>query len=114
MTGSVDINLIEIYDRSTMLLTKRHTNGKNDENKVDVLISGGEFYVNAMLDGMQLNPTSLYSIGSPIKNMGDIDQDMRLFNGLETCIGDDCDVTWAENIDLGIEIGEFQTMGSPQ
>jgi hypothetical protein len=114
VTGSVDIKLIEIYDRSTMLLTKRHTNGKNDDNKIDVLISGGEFYVNATQDGMQLKPASGYTIVAPTKNTGEIDQDMRLFTGAETCVGDDCDVIWEENKDRGIEIGEFQTTGGFQ
>jgi hypothetical protein len=39
---------------------------------------------------------------------------MRLFIGLETFMGYDCDVTWAENKDRGIEIGEFQTTGGFQ
>ena len=114
VTGSVDINLVEIYDRSTMVLTKRHTNGKNGDNKIEALISGGEFYVNAMQDGMQLNPTFVYEIVAPTKNMGEIDPDMRLFNGLDACIGDDCDVIWTENTDHGIEIGELETMGRYQ
>jgi len=114
VAGSVDIKLIEIYDRSTMLLTKRHTNGKNDDDKIDVLISGGEFYVNATQDGMQLQPASGYTIVAPTKNTDEIDQDMRMFTGAEKCVGDDCDVTWEENKDRGIEIGEFQTTGGFQ
>ena len=58
VNGSVDVKLIEIYDRSTMLLTKRPTNGKNDDNKIEMLASGGVFYVNATQDGIQLKLVS--------------------------------------------------------
>ena len=114
VSGSVDVELVEIYDRSTMLLTKRPTTGKNGDNKIDVLVSGGEFYVNATQDEIQLNSISGYVIVAPTKNTGEIDQDMRMFNGAETCIGDECDVTWEEVKDRGIEIGEFQTTGGFQ
>jgi hypothetical protein len=36
---------------------------------------------------------------------------MGLFDGVETCIGDDCDVVWQKNNDRGVEVGEFQTTG---
>jgi len=114
VNGSVDVKLIEIYDRSTMLLTKRPTNGKNEDNKVEMLASGGEFYVNATQDGIQLKLVSGYTIVAPTSNTGEIDQDMRMFSGVENCVGDDCDVTWEENKDRGIEIGEFQTTGGFQ
>jgi len=114
VSGSVDVKLIEVYDRSTMLLTKRPTNGKNEDNKVETLVSGGEFYVNATQDGIQLKLVSGYTIVAPTSNTGEIDQDMRMFSGVENCVGDDCDVTWEENKDRGIEIGEFQTTGGIQ
>lgn len=111
VSGSVDIKLIEIYDRSTMLFTKRHTNGKNADSKIETLVSGGEFYVNATQDGAQLKLVSGYNIIAPTANTGEIDQAMGLFDGVETCVGDDCDVVWQKNNDRGIEVGEFQTTG---
>jgi len=111
VTGTVNVELVEIYKRSTMLLTKRPTNGKNDNGSIDMLVSGGEFYVNATQNGVQLKPASGYTIVAPTSNTGEIDQDMRLFDGIETCVGDDCDVTWQENNDRGVEVGEFQTTG---
>ena len=111
VTGSVNVELVEIYKRSAMLLTKRPTNGKNDSGSIDMLVSGGEFYVNATQNGVQLKPASGYTIVAPTGNTGEIDQNMRPFNGVENCVGDDCDVIWQENKDRAIEIGEFQTTG---
>lgn len=114
VTGNVDVELIEIYDRSTMLLTKKHTNGKKETGDISTLVSGGEFYVNASQNGVQLKPAKGFTIVAPTKNTGEIDQDMRQFTGVVTCEGDDCDVIWEENMDRGIEIGEFQGTGGFQ
>ena len=51
VTGSVNITLIELYDRASMLLAKKPTNGKMSDGSISTLVSGGEFYVNATQDG---------------------------------------------------------------
>ena len=114
VTGNVDVELIEIYDRATMLLTKKPTNGKMENGDISTLVSGGEFYVNATQDGAQLKPAAGFTIIAPTKNTGEIDQDMRQFTGVENCVGDDCNLVWEENEDRGIEIGEFQDTGGFQ
>ncbi|MDH4088819.1 MAG: hypothetical protein OEV74_01070 [Cyclobacteriaceae bacterium] len=114
VSGEVDIELIEIYNRSSMLLTKKPTNGKMENGAIGTLVSGGEFYVNAFQDGVQLKLVSGFTIVAPTKNTGDVDQDMRQFGGTVACEGDDCDVTWEEKKDRGIEIGEFQGPGGVQ
>ena len=111
VTGNVDVELIEIYDRSSMLFANRPTNGKKENGDISTLISGGEFFVNATQDGIQLKPAAGFTIVAPTDNTGDIDQDMRQFRGVEICDGEDCDVIWEENKDRGIEIGEFQGTG---
>jgi hypothetical protein len=114
VTGNVAIEFIEIYNRSSMLLTKRPTIGRNGNDDMAMLISGGEFYVNAFQNGVQLKPASGFTIVAPTENTGGIDQDMRLFTGLEECVDDDCDIIWEENEDRGIEVGEFQDAGGFQ
>ena len=111
VTGSVDITLIELYDRASMLLAKKPTNGKMSDGSVSTLVSGGEFYVNATQAGVQLNLKSGFTIVAPTENTGEIDQEMNLFNGEINCEGDDCDLVWQEVKDRGIEVGEFQTTG---
>lgn len=110
VAGSVDISLIEVYDRAAMLLTKKPTNGKDADGKISTLVSGGEFYVNASKDGVALTSGG-FQIIAPTDNTGGIDQDMRQFDGIETCDGDDCDFVWEEVKDRGMEIGEFQVTG---
>jgi hypothetical protein len=111
VTGTVDIELIEVYDRATMLLTKKPTNGKRDDGSISTLISGGEFYVNATQDGIQLKPKSGFTIVAPTENTGEINQDMQKFDGVIACEQDDCDLLWEEDGDRGIEVGEWQTTG---
>ncbi len=111
VTGTVNITLIELYDRASMLLAKKPTNGKMSDGSISTLVSGGEFYINATQDGVQLNLKSGFTIVAPTENTGEIDQEMNLFDGEINCDGDDCDLVWQEVNDRGIEIGEFQTTG---
>ena len=111
VTGTVDIELIEVYDRATMLLTKKPTNGKRDDGSISTLISGGEFYVNVTQNGTQLKLKSGFAIVAPTENTGEINQDMQKFDGVITCEQDDCNLLWEENDDRGIEVGEWQTTG---
>lgn len=81
------------------------------DGSISTLVSGGEFYINATQDGIQLNLKSGFTIVAPTENTGEIDQEMNLFNGEINGDGDDCDLIWQEVNDRGIEIGEFQTTG---
>jgi hypothetical protein len=111
VTGSVDITLVELYDRASMLLTKKPTNGKRTDGSISTMVSGGEFFVNATQNGSPLKLKSGYTIVAPTENTGEIDQEMKQFDGEINCEGDDCDLVWNEVQDRGIEIGEFQVTG---
>jgi hypothetical protein len=111
VTGTVDIELVEIYNRSSMLLTHKPTVGRNGDDKLAMLISGGEFYVNATQGGNQLKPASGYLIIAPTNNTGGPDLDMNIFTGVEECEADLCKIVWEEEKERGIEIGEFQDAG---
>jgi len=110
VTGTVDITLVELYNRSSMLLAKKPTNGKKTDGSISTLVSGGEFYVNATQGGTQLKLKSGFSIVAPTDNTGGIDQEMKLFDGEIKCEGNDCDLVWNQ-LDRGLEIGEFQVTG---
>lgn len=111
VTGDVTIKFIEVYDRSAMLFTRKPTTGKMDNGDHAMLISGGEFYVNATQGGNQLKPVAGYYIIAPTDNTGDADHDMKVFTGVENCIGDDCENLWVEEKDRGMEVGQFQGTG---
>lgn len=110
VSGTVDIQLIEIYDRASMLLTKRGTNGKTDDGKISTLISGGEFYVNATQNNDTLKLKSGFTIIAPTDNTGGIQEQMKLFDGVLECEGDNCNLVW-EELDRGVQVGEIE--GTP-
>jgi hypothetical protein len=111
VTGTVDIELIEVYSRANMLLTDKPTTGKLDNGDHAMLISGGEFYVNATQNGNQLKLISGYNIIAPTGNTGGTQEGMKVFSGIEECIDDDCNNVWIEEKDRGMEIGQFQNTG---
>jgi hypothetical protein len=111
VTGNVDIEFIEVYDRASMILTKRPTNGKTTDGKISTLVSGGEFYVNATQNGSQLKLKSGFTIVAPTENTGNIDHAVNVFEGEVTCDSLDCDLLWVENDDGGIDVGELQIGG---
>jgi hypothetical protein len=107
VTGSVDIELIEIYKKSDMLFSNMPTIGLNDENKMALLISGGEFYINAKQNGEQLKVDGGFTINAPTAKTGGDDTDMRVFKGAEECDNDGCDVVW-EQQERDMRIGKDQ------
>ena len=91
VTGSVDIELIEIYTRADMVLTKLPTNGRRDNGDVEALQSAGEFFINARQNGSDLQTTG-YTIFAPNDTF---DPEMALFVA-ENCDAVECDVVWDE------------------
>ncbi|WP_299219395.1 hypothetical protein [uncultured Aquimarina sp.] len=103
VTGSVTIELIEIYDKAKMLLTKMPTNGKRPNGDVETLVSAGEFFINATQNGEQLQLANDFQLFAPAD---EFDEDMRIFNGQDNdCNGDEmqCDIVWEEDEQGGLE-----------
>jgi len=101
VSGPVTIELIEIYDKATMLLTKMPTNGKRLNGDVEALKSAGEFYVNATQNGEQLVLATNFQLFAP---SDEFDENMRIFNGEDpNCAGDEmqCDIVWEEEEEQG-------------
>ena len=92
VTGAVTIEFVEIFDRSTMLLSNMPTLGKTGDDKMAMLISGGEFFMNARQGETPLKPVKGFKIIAPVDNTGEADFDMGVFTGEEECEDDDCDV----------------------
>lgn len=120
VTGQVAVEIVELYDRGNMLLTNKTTMGRMDDGGKAILISGGEFYVNATQGGEQLNLGCNMQVIIPVDLTGGADNAMSLWKGT---IGEDCDSTvgcddiiWDEIRDdegnmPGIEIGKGITQG---
>jgi hypothetical protein len=107
VTGNVTLELIEIYKKSDMLLTKLATRGRTADGTIATLVSGGEFFVNAMQNGDTVRMNGIYQILAPTDNTGDPDQDMRPFKGVQECDNDGCDVIWQQQ-DRDIKIDKAE------
>jgi hypothetical protein len=65
VTGQVDLEYIEIFDGGNMLATGKHTMGQMPDGNRSMLLSGGEFYINATKNGQQLELDDAISLEIP-------------------------------------------------
>lgn len=54
VTGDIEIELIELYDKASMLLNNMPTSGVKSNGDEEALKSAGEFFINAKQNGNQL------------------------------------------------------------
>jgi len=89
VTGTVDLEFVEVFDRGNMLTTNATTVGKDENDDMGQLISGGEFHIKAYQNGEELTldcgmminvPTSI--TGGEVPGMGpfvgEVDNDGNL------------------------------------
>lgn len=88
VTGSVQVEIVEIFDRGNMLIANKPTTGQTISGQKQLLISGGEFYVNAKQDGIQLSTDCGYQIKVPVALTGGADPEMMAFTGSIDTVGD--------------------------
>jgi hypothetical protein len=79
VTGDVQIQFIEIFDKGSMLVTDMPSIGQLPSGEVAQLISGGEHYVGATKDGEALTMNSSFQLTAPVENTGGEDWGMGLF-----------------------------------
>jgi hypothetical protein len=113
--GEIDIEIIEIYDKATMVLAKMPTNGRRENGNVETLISAGEFYINATQNGedsgLELYINGARSVEFFVYEEGFYDNEMTIFNGVDdNCDGAgaglQCDIVWEEDKDAQVREGE--------
>lgn len=82
VTGAVDIKYIEVFDGGKMLTTDKTTMGLNPTTgQMEIIISGGEFFVEAKQAGIMLTTTSPILLQIPGALTGGINSNMRLWTG---------------------------------
>ncbi len=81
VTGNVTVHLVEIFDRASMVLMNKPTNGKLPNGNTSTLISGGEYYLKITQNGQELNTTTGVLVSIPTDNTGGPDLNMALFDG---------------------------------
>jgi len=80
VTGNVDIELIEIYEKTDMILMNKPTMGQN-WNGLAPLVSAGEFKITASQNGNELELKQWNSYSATIPAANGIDPNMELFYG---------------------------------
>jgi hypothetical protein len=98
VTGSVEIQLIEVYDKSSMVLLDKSTLGLRGNGDKEALKSAGEFFVNAQQGGQNLDLAEMAQVMSKPINPAEMDPAMKIFRGGpdQDCDGIDDDCDWVE------------------
>jgi len=94
VTGAVDLEFVELFDKGNMLTTNKPTMGVLPNGDKALLISGGEFFIEATQNGVALETTCNIQMGIPSALTGGIDNDMILWNGT---IDENGDLAWEED-----------------
>jgi hypothetical protein len=82
VTGSIDIEYIELFDKGTMLVTNKPTMGIMSDGKKNLLISGGEFFIKATQGGIELKTSCSMNLIVPTALTDGVDNAMTLWNGV--------------------------------
>ncbi len=93
VTGTVDLEFVELFDKGNMLTTNKPTMGTLPNGDKGLLISGGEFFVNATQNGVALETNCGFQMQIPADLTGGIDEDMILWEGR---IDEDGNLAWDE------------------
>jgi len=93
VTGAVDLEFVELFDRGSMLTTNKPTMGILSSGDKALLISGGEFFVQATQNGVALETNCGFQMNIPADLTGGADNTMILWNGI---IDADGELAWAE------------------
>ncbi|WP_111706871.1 hypothetical protein [Lutibacter citreus] len=98
VTGQVIIQLIEIYDKGSMVLNNRSTLGMRANGDKEALKSAGEFFINAIQGANELELLEMASVESRPVDFADLDGGMKIFRGGpdNDCDGIDDDCDWVE------------------
>lgn len=74
LTGKINIEIIEIFDKGTMAITGKHTMSYDS-----ILISGGEFFIRAYQGDKEIRTRVIFTVKIPVELTGDFSEDMQLF-----------------------------------
>ncbi len=83
VTGNVTVQLIEIYDKASILLNNKSTLGKRVNGDKEALKSAGEFFINAKQGANELELLAPAIVTSRNINPADADFGMALFTAGE-------------------------------
>jgi hypothetical protein len=82
VTGEVQLEYVEVFNKGNMLTANKPTMGVMPNGDKALLISGGEFYINATQDGVQLTIGCGMQLKVPANLTGGTDAAMSLWYGM--------------------------------
>jgi len=98
VTGTVDLEYVELFDKGDMLTTNKPTMGMMPNGDKAMLISGGEFLVEVSQNGAALETNCDFQLIIPASLTGAEDNNMILWKGI---IDGDDNLAWEEVEDNG-------------
>ena len=104
ITGQVDIEYVELFEKGSMLTTNKPTMGELPNGDKALLISGGEFFIEATQNGNLLDTNCGLQLIIPASLTGGPDTEMTLWEG--EIDGED-NLTWDEVDGTAVEGGVF-------
>lgn len=93
VTGAVEIEFIELFDKGNMLITNKPTMGVMPDGKKNLLISGGEFFIRATQGGVELKTSCYMNMLVPATLTDGVDNLMTLWTG---AIDDRGELAWEQ------------------
>ncbi|MCD0474391.1 hypothetical protein LPB87_08275 [Flavobacterium sp. EDS] len=93
VTGVVDIEYVELFDKGNMLISNKPTMGVMPDGKKNLLISGGEFFIKATQSGVELKTTCYMDLVVPTSLTGGVDNLMTFWKG---AIDDKGELAWEQ------------------
>jgi hypothetical protein len=103
VTGSVNIEYIELFDKGHMLTLNKPTMGVMENGDKNLLISGGEFFIKATQGGVELASTCAINLVVPTNLTDAADA-----TGMKVWTGDTKDaenLAWKEDRKGGLDVG---------
>ena len=103
VTGNVDVNFVELFEKGDMLTTNKPTMGIMPNGGKAMLISGGEFLVEVSQNGAEIETNCGFQLIIPASLTGGEDQDMTLWKGF---IDGEGNLEWEEVENNGAANGD--------
>lgn len=91
VTGKITIDYVEIFEKGDMLVTNKPTMGRLPDGKKALLLSGGEFYIQAYHNGQKADENTVVNLVIPTDLTQSSPSGMILWDGI---IDEKGDLTW--------------------
>jgi hypothetical protein len=104
VTGTVDLEFVELFEKGSMLSTNKPTMGMLPNGDKALLISGGEFFLEATQNGQALTTNCMIQAVIPSNLTGGTNPDMILWEGI---IDENDNLAWREQVNADGQGGVF-------